>query len=170
MSKDIQVRKADSVIEPNLLFSDMDRFVDRFFADPFAPMLTMPKFAAPARSEVRETNEAYVLSAEVPGIPKDEISVEVSGNMLVIRAEHGESSDKEGASRRSYQSFHQTFTLPTTVDADNIEAHCEDGLLEVLMPKKASATSKKVALQTGKGSIWNRLKAAAKPGNGKKMN
>jgi HSP20 family protein len=167
MSKDIQLKKPTSEPDLNMLggMPGMDRFVDRLFSDPFAPFftpatspylsnLTMP---AQPRTDVRETNDAYVLSAEVPGIPKDKIEVEVNGNILSIRAECRTASEDSEDASRSFQSFQQSFSLPTTIDAENIEAQCEDGVLEVLIPKKVSAQSKKIAVHSGKGSILSRL-------------
>ncbi len=89
-----------------------------------------------SRSEIRETNEAYVLSADVPGTPSENVEIEVSGNILSFRAEHGNSKEGEGRSRRTYQSFQQSLALPSTVDPDQIEAHCENGVLEVMRKKK----------------------------------
>ena len=171
MSKDIQIKKANDS-DLNMLggLQSMDRFVDRFFSDPFAPFfspMTSPflsNLAMPAqpRTDVRETNGAYVLSAEVPGIPKENIEIEVSGNMLSIRAENRTKTEENGESSRTFQSFQQSFSLPSTVDAEHLEAHCENGVLKVLIPKKASAQAKKIAVQSGKGSIWSRL-AGKKP-------
>jgi HSP20 family protein len=76
---------------------------------------------------------------------------------LSIRAECRTASEDSEDASRSFQSFQQSFSLPTTIDAENIEAQCEDGVLEVLIPKKVSAQSKKIAVHSGKGSILSRL-------------
>lgn len=159
MSKDIEVRRGDGGTNTGALdaFTNMDRFVDRFFADPFSSFLSPGNMLPQTRSEIRETNEAYVLSADVPGIPKEDVEVQVDGNILSIRAEHSANQETDSRSHRSYQSFQQALTLPTTVDPDRIEAHCENGVLEVLMPKRASSKPKRVDVQTGKGSLWSRL-------------
>jgi HSP20 family protein len=59
--------------------------------------------------------------------------------------------------RRDYHSFQQRFTLPSNVDADKIEAHCENGVLEVLIPKNAKAQPRKIDVQSGKGGLSNKL-------------
>lgn len=140
-------------------FYDMNRLMDRFFVDPFGAMLSdVPSVSL--RADVKETNDSYLLSAEIPGIPKDEVEINVNGNILTIHAEHKEEEGSEASSRgyrREYRSFHQSFTLPSTVDSSAIEAQCDNGMLEVLLPKAASSQAKKVEIQSGKGGLWSRL-------------
>lgn len=155
MSKDIQVKRTQP--ESLDIFSNMDHIVDRMFSESFSPLFGSALSTARPVSDIKETNEAYVLSSELPGIPKEDIDVEVNGNVLTIRAEHSRTKDKKGTHRESYQSYQQTFTLPTTVDAELVEAHCENGILEVMMPKKNLGEARKVAVETGKGSLWDRL-------------
>ena len=168
MAKDIQIQKSPRTDRDMNVLNDlgnMDRIVDRFFADSlapmfsnsFAPFFSQASLAAQPRTELRETNEAFVLTAEVPGIPKDAIEIDVSGNRLSIRAESRKKTSEKGETQRTFQSFQASYSLPTTIDAEHMEAHCEDGVLEILMPKKASAQSKKISVQSGKGSLWDRL-------------
>lgn len=159
MAKDIQVKNERTPMNQG----GLDFFEDRLgslFGE-------WPMLSRGAGAEIRETDKAYVLSAEVPGIPKDAINVNVSGNMLTIHAEQDEESENTNSGyRRQYRSFHQSFTLPSNVDPDQIEAHCENGLLEVWIPKAGSDQQKKIEVQSGKGGFLSRL--MGKAGNDKK--
>lgn len=161
MNKDIQVRGGRSGKDTFGMLSDMDRMVDRVFSDAFAPffapLFERSSFAMQPRSEIRETNQAYVLSADIPGIPKDKVQIDLDGDVLSISASADDRESREGETRRSFHSFQQRFTLPSNVDVEHIEAHCQDGLLEVMIPKKTPSAAKKIEVQTGKGSFWSRL-------------
>ena len=84
----------------------------------------------------------------------------MNGNLLTVHAEHKEESgseDSERGYRRQYRSFHQSFSLPTTIDPEKIEANYENGLLEIMMPKTEQSQAKKIEVQSGKGGFLNRL-------------
>jgi HSP20 family protein len=151
-------------------FNDMNRLMDSFFGDPFGSLFPeLPSVVR--RTDVKETDDAYVLFAEIPGIPKEEVEINVNGNILNVRAEHkveeGGEADERGY-RREFRSFNQSFALPSTVDASAIEAHCDHGVLEVFLPKMKTAQSKRVEVQSGKGGFWNRLMGKKDAGDGAK--
>jgi len=163
MSKDIPVKRNNqslSLADRNP-FSDFDRMVDRLFGDRFGSL--MGEFPIASRrtfGEVKETDKAYILCAEIPGVPKEDITIDVNGNLLTISAEHREEDgapNEESGYRREYRTFQQSFSLPSTIDADKIEAHCENGLLEVWLPKVEMAQPKRVEVQSGKGGFLNRI-------------
>jgi len=161
MAKDIEVKKDNasprtpSVTDP---FNEMNQMMDSFFRNPFSSwMPEVSNFSRRAVSDIKETDKCYLLTAELPGIPKEDIEIDVNGNMLTIRAEHKQEENKEQSYRREYRSFNQSFVLPSTVDASQIEAHCDNGLLEVMLPKTQQAQAKRVEIQSGKGSLSKRL-------------
>lgn len=94
---------------------------------------------------IRETAEHFEVEVAAPGMKKEDFSVELDGNTLTIRSERQEEREqKEGEryNRRefSYQSFQRMFTLPKdVVDVDRIAARYENGLLQLLIPKKDEA-------------------------------
>ena len=95
---------------------------------------------------IRETKESFNVEMAAPGMNKDDFKIELDGNMLTISSEkseeHEENKEDEKFSRRefSYQSFQRSFSLPKdVVDADNIEAHYENGVLKLRIPKKEEA-------------------------------
>ncbi|RPD43618.1 MULTISPECIES: Hsp20/alpha crystallin family protein [Chitinophagaceae] len=94
---------------------------------------------------IRETAEHFEVEVAAPGMKKEDFSVELDGNTLTIRSERQEEREqKEGEryNRRefSYQSFQRMFTLPKdVVDVDRIAARYENGLLQLVIPKKDEA-------------------------------
>ena len=97
---------------------------------------------------IKETPENYIVEVAAPGMTKKDFKVELEGNMLTITSEksnHHEQREDEKYSQKefSYQSFQRTFTLQKDVmDIDKIEAKYENGLLNLLIPKKEEAKQK----------------------------
>lgn len=94
---------------------------------------------------IKETPEKYQVEVAAPGMTKNDFKVELEGNVLTISSEKGnetEEKDVEKYQRRefSYQSFQRTFHLQKdVVDIDKIEAKYQNGLLQLLIPKKEEA-------------------------------
>ena len=156
MAKDIQVKKGSSP-SASSSSSDFERMIDHFFGGQFGSLFAdWPKPSRRYLMNVNESDEGYVLSTEIPGIPKKDIDISVNGNLLTIKAEHSEENEEEGREqgyRRQYQSFHHSFSLPSNIEAEKIEAHCEDGVLEIFLPKTQASQSKRVEVQQGKGGF-----------------
>ena len=163
-NKDIQILPDKTTGVSQSVGSDqgLDQMFQHFMTDPFGSWLSdFPTIARNNLGNIKETDEAYLLAADIPGIPKEDIKIHVDGNLLTVAAENDKvEGDQHSDSmyRREYHSFRQVFTLPSNVDADKIEAHCENGVLEVLMPKTTSSTKRNVEIQSGQGGFWNRLK------------
>lgn len=88
-------------------------------------------------ADVEETDDAYLVEVEVPGVKKDDIDIQISGRRLSV---HGERKEKErvGLLRRRERTvgrFSYEVTLPGDVDDDAVEAHLDEGVLTVRMPK-----------------------------------
>ena len=106
----------------------------------------------PIRFDVRETPEAYGVSAELPGVKKDEIHVAIEGNEVTISAESKrEAGVKDGdkwlRTERYFGKVARRFALPQEVDEARAAARFENGVLELTLPKKAAATGRKLAIQ-----------------------
>ncbi len=105
--------------------------------------------ALPLRVDVKETAEAYVVTAEIPGVKKEDIHVEVEGNEVTIGAEsRREAETKEGEKwlrvERSFGRTQRRFALPQELDDTKASAKFLDGVLELTLPKKAPAAGRKV--------------------------
>ncbi len=89
--------------------------------------------------DIYETDDAYFLTAELPGVLQEDIKIEVAGSDLCIR---GERRYESACARENYQRletprgrFHRAFTLPDRLIGDEISANLKDGVLEVRLPK-----------------------------------
>ncbi len=95
----------------------------------------------------REGEFAYHIEADLPGVKKEDISVETKDNVLTISGErkHKDEVKKEDYYKleSSYGKFVRSFTLPDGVDSENINASCENGVLEVVIPKLTKEEKKK---------------------------
>ena len=100
--------------------------------------------------DIYETDDALVMKAELPGFSKDDISIEMKENTLVIRGERKREDEvKEGSYHRServYGAFQRSFLLPTTVDQEKVRAAYKDGVLELRLPKVQAAQPKRIAV------------------------
>jgi HSP20 family protein len=105
-----------------------------------------------AKVDVAEKNGAYVVTAELPGVKKDDIHVNIDGAQVTIEAEvkrEKEASQDERVlhSERVYGKLSRSFTLPQEVDESKAEAKFRDGVLELTLPKKAAAQRKQISIQ-----------------------
>lgn len=93
--------------------------------------------------DVVEKDDAFEISAELPGLAEDDIEVSVSDGVLTLKGEKKEEKEetKKGyrLSERRYGSFERSFRLPEGVDEDKIEANFDKGVLRLLLPKTADA-------------------------------
>lgn len=98
--------------------------------------------------DIYEKNDAVVVKAELPGVEKDQISVEVKDGILTLRGERKFERDVKEESyhriERSYGTFLRSFSLPVSVDQNQVKATFRDGVLEVELPKKEQAKPKQV--------------------------
>ncbi len=95
----------------------------------------------------REGKYAYHIEADLPGVKKEDISVDTKDNILTISGErkHKEEVKKDDYYKieSDYGKFQRSFTLPEGVDSENIQASCDNGVLEVTIPKLAIEDKKK---------------------------
>lgn len=98
--------------------------------------------------DIYEKDDAVVVKAELPGVEKNQISVEVKDGILTLRGERKFERDVKEESyhriERSYGTFLRSFSLPVSVDQDQVKATFRDGVLEVELPKKEQAKPKQI--------------------------
>ncbi|HLV88580.1 MAG TPA: Hsp20/alpha crystallin family protein [Candidatus Sulfotelmatobacter sp.] len=103
--------------------------------------------------DVYEDEHKVALKIEVPGIDEKDIDVQVENNTLTVHGERKiEKEEKEENYRRverQYGSFTRTFTLPQTVDSENVTANYDKGVLKITLPKKAEAKPKQIKVSVG---------------------
>lgn len=102
--------------------------------------------------DVKETDAEYTVQAEMPGVKKEDIHVQIDGNRVAIQAEvKRESEQKEGErvlrNERYYGSVARSFTLANEVDEAKASARFDNGVLALTLPKKAAPTSKRLTVE-----------------------
>src|SRR3981081_3503539 len=141
---------------PSREFATLQDRMNRLFRDPRGPeghdeSLTTTAFAPPV--DVYEDEHNITLKIEVPGIDEKDIDVRLETNPLTVRGERKfEKEEKEENYRRverQYGSFTRTFTLPSTVDPEKVEANYDKGVLKVRLAKKAEAKPKQIKVNVG---------------------
>jgi HSP20 family protein len=107
---------------------------------------------------VEENQDELLLTAEIPGMSREQIQIEVENHVLTIRGEKAieRSEDGEGTKyhvwERRHGSFARSFTLPRTVRSEDIAADYRDGVLTIRMPKAPEAKSRKIEIGVGEGA------------------
>lgn len=126
------------------------------FEDLFRNIVARPGWreldiAPDIRIDVTENDTTFMVKAEIPGVEKNDIEVSVEGNQVSIGAEvRRETKNKEGdkdiCTERYYGKVYRAFTLPSDLDGAKAEAHYENGVLTLTLPKKKNGSSRKIAV------------------------
>jgi len=134
--------------DPFSWFSDMDNEVERFFGDRRFPMMRalrrgMPEMPVP-KVDIVDRDGAIVVKAELPGVKREDVSVELAGHDLIIEGKREEETETKEDNyyrmERSSGSFYRRIPLPEGVSDENITASYEDGVLEVMVPRPPAST------------------------------
>ena len=106
------------------------------------------RFTFAPSCEVSEENNHYTLKFDLPGIPKDQVKIELADNRLTVSAERKEETRKDTKKvhleELSYGSYMRTFTLPSAVDEKKVDAKYDNGVLTITIPKMESAKAKQI--------------------------
>ena len=108
--------------------------------------------AAKFRVDIAESDKAYAVHAELPGVKKDDIQISIDGDQVAISAESKtDKTLKEGErvlrTERYAGKFYRAFALGSVIDEDAASARYADGVLELTLPKKAAAAAKRITIQ-----------------------
>lgn len=100
------------------------------------------------RFDVKETKDAYIFTADLPGVKEEDLEISLTGNRLSISGKRGEEQKREGENyymvERSHGAFSRSFTLPDTVDTEHVAAECNDGVLSLTLPKRAESQPRRI--------------------------
>ena len=145
------------------LFDEMDYFLSDVKGSTPARIYNDQTFG-PA-CEISETEDHFHMSVDLPGMRQDEIKIEVINNQLVISGERkretgADKSQKVQRFEKSYGAFKRSFTLPVTVNNEKIDAHYENGVLELFLPKAEVAKPRQIEIKAGKTDADNKISAA----------
>jgi HSP20 family protein len=134
-------------------FNDLvDDFFKGFLVRPLALENARTQGLPRLKVDVSEKNGAYLVSAELPGVKKEDIQITIDGAQVTLAAEvkrEKEASQDERVlhTERSYGKLSRSFALPQEIDEANAQAKFRDGVLELTLPKKAAAQRKQIAIQ-----------------------
>lgn len=97
---------------------------------------------------VHEEDEAFILSALVPGLNADDLNIQVLDDVVRIEGEYKQDENQYLMRELPYGSFTRTLRLPAPIDADHVEAKIADGVLTLTLPKAESAKPKKIKIKS----------------------
>ena len=134
--------------------NDLRHFVNHMFGDMTTPAAVngrgLGQWNWNPVVDIYDNDESIVIKAELPGIDRKDLSIDVKDRVLTLKGER--STDKEVKEEkfyrreRAYGSFQRAFSLPVDVDADKIEATYADGLLKIEIPKPATQKPKQITV------------------------
>lgn len=137
-------------------FGDFDRLFDGMFRNALtnlsAPAASVTDLAL--RMDVSETDKAYVVKADLPGVEEKDVEVTLDDGILTVSGEKHAEKEEEGKTfhriERSYGSFRRSLSLPADADESAISAHVRHGVLkiEIGKTKQAQKTVRKIEVQT----------------------
>lgn len=117
-----------------------DREVEKFF-----DVFSKNDYFAPA-CEILDEEKSFSISMDIPGLNRDEISIEVKDNKLFVTGERKQVTENSVRSERRYGKFSRIFSLPQNANADGIEAQYKDGVLDLKIPKEEKTQTRKISI------------------------
>lgn len=131
-------------------FSNLDDWFNNFWMPrPFSADI---EAISPIKIDITENDKAYTIRAEIPGVKKGDVKVQVDGNLVSISAETKQKKEKKEGGRVvcsecSQGSNYRSFTLDSNVNEAKSQAKFEDGMLELILPKKNGAGAKQLKIK-----------------------
>jgi HSP20 family protein len=131
--------------------NEMDRLFERAFED-WPLNQWQPSTSWGLALDVAENDDAFIVNASVPGLKPEDIDITISDNVLTIKGEYkaDETIDEEKyhIRERRFGSFGRSISLPSSVEADKVEAKYEDGVLTLTVPKAEEVKPRRIAIKT----------------------
>ena len=136
---------------------DLHRQMESFLGETWGATSNAPgsredsalQIASP-RGRLLEAEGHFLLALDLPGVAKEQLCIEVNDDELTVKAERND--------RFANVKYQRTYTLPNHIDGANVEAHFENGVLTLALPKAEALKPRKIQIQDGQGSsLWQRL-------------
>lgn len=149
MTQMIRSRRSDL----NTLQREIDRMFNAFFPSTTdeGDASSRSQTVWTPRTDLVESNEAYVLALDLPGVSREDVTINFDDNRLTISGERHSTTTGENADylrvERSYGRFFRAFTLPHTVDSENIQAQYDNGVLTVTLPKHEQSRPRQIEVK-----------------------
>ncbi len=136
--------------DPFVELEEVSKQLNRIFGkspartEPERELLAMADWAPDV--DITETDTAYLIKGEIPGVNKEDVKVNIENGMLTMSGERKQEKEEKGKKfhriERSYGSFMRSFRLPDNIDESAVKAEFKDGMLNVTLPKSAQAKPK----------------------------
>jgi HSP20 family protein len=134
--------------EFNTVHNEIDRVFDRFRAGEYDASATQTWLPA---VDITEQETAFIIKAELPGVDKKDVKITVQNDVLTIKGEKKQESEKKGENyhrtERLYGSLQRSFTLPVTIASEKIDASYDNGVLILNLPKLEEAKPKEIEVK-----------------------
>lgn len=130
---------------------EMNRLFDNFFRSGMSEDTSTTMSVWTPAVDIAEFDNEYRVKVELPGVNKNDVRITLESNILTIKGEKKQEKESKGQEthriERVYGAFQRSFTLPTTVQADRIDAVFNDGVLTVTLPKAEEAKPKQIEVK-----------------------
>lgn len=127
--------------------SPLSSWIDEFFGE-----RAFPGRGVTAPLDITESDDRYTVTVELPGVAKDDVTVDVQDRVVSIRgekkSEREEKKEKSHWIERSYGSFSRSFTLPANAQADRVRASFKNGVLTIEIPKAEEKKPKVISIKS----------------------
>jgi len=144
------IRRNKNAFDPFELLRDFQTELDHFFTGPIQRTGTWEGALHP-EIEVEENEKEYILTADLPGMRKDDFNISVEGSHVTLSGERKVEAQKKDKGyhycERRYGSFSRSLTLPRDIKADEVKAAYKDGVLQVTLPKSEKDRVKKIDVE-----------------------
>ncbi len=141
------------MIQPWSILNQLNRELEQFVGQVAEPQGELKQAQWVPAVDIEETPEAYVIHADVPGVPAKDIEINVENGLLEISGERKLEKEVEERGVRRFErvfgKFYRSFRLPETADVENIKAKTDHGVLTIVVPKKSVAKPRKIAVEEG---------------------
>jgi HSP20 family protein len=138
-----------------LLMRDPFQLMRDMLVEPFRALTGGREAAWNPGFEIRETDDAFVFRADMPGLRNEDIDISLIGNQLQISGKREQEQQQDEGRyhtyERAYGSFARVFALPDSADVDNIRAELSNGVLTLSVPKKPGSATQRRKIQVGSG-------------------
>ena len=138
--------------DPFVELEDVSKHLNRIFGrfpshvEPSRELLTMADWTPSV--DITETDTAYLIKGEIPGVNKADVKINIEAGMITIRGERKQEKEEKDKKfhriERSYGSFMRSFRLPDNVDETAVKAEFKDGMISVTLPKSAKSKAKSI--------------------------
>ena len=149
----ITLFKPRTLLEPRHRIETLEDVMDRWLGNPWeVTRAQVEELTWLPATDVKETENEYVVEADIPGLKKEDLAITVHEGLLTIKGERKKEEEvkKDNYHRveRTYGKFERVIELPGSVDEAKVAATFKDGVLRVALPKREEAKPKQIEVQT----------------------